>query len=59
MSIAAVFFFGVVPSLLLRFMLSYENRKRDRVSESEIREKYSEDELAELGDKSPLFRYPL
>jgi hypothetical protein len=59
MSIAAVFFFGVVPSLLLRFMLAYENKRRDKVSEMEVREQYSEDELAEMGDKSPLFRYPL
>lgn len=35
------------------------NRKRDAVSEEETREKYSEEQLIKLGDRSPLFRYTL
>ncbi len=33
------------------------NKKRDAMSEEEIRQKYTDDELAEMGDESPLFRY--
>jgi MFS transporter, ACS family, DAL5 transporter family protein len=29
------------------------------MSEMEIREKYTDDELDEMGDRSPLFRYTL
>lgn len=44
-------------ALWLSFMLKRENKKRDRMSEAEVRSRYSEDELADMGDKSPLFRY--
>lgn len=33
------------------------NAKRDTMDENEIRAKYTEEELAEMGDDSPLFRY--
>ncbi|CAH0058004.1 unnamed protein product [Clonostachys solani] len=35
------------------------NRKRDEMSEDEIRAKYTEQELLDLGDRSPLYRYVL
>lgn len=33
------------------------NSKRDRISKEEIHSRYSDDELAALGDLSPLYRY--
>lgn len=33
------------------------NKKRSNIPEAEVRASYSDDELAALGDKSPLYRY--
>lgn len=46
-------------ALLIEFVLWTKNKKRAKLSEAEVREKYSEEELALMGDKSPLFRYTL
>ena len=35
------------------------NRKRDQMVEADVRAKYTETQLVEMGDKSPLFRYML
>ena len=43
--------------MLLRFVLQKNNKKRDMVPEAETRERYTEAQLIEMGDKSPLFRY--
>lgn len=43
----------------MRFMLARINKQRDRFTEEEIRAKYTDEELTEMGDMSPLFRYPL
>ncbi|OAA60590.1 Major facilitator superfamily domain, general substrate transporter [Niveomyces insectorum RCEF 264] len=50
---------GIVASVLLDVIYGRINKKRDLVSEDEVREKYTDDELAALGDRSPLFRYTL
>lgn len=42
---------------VLKYSWANENKKRDAVDESEVRAQYSEQELLELGDKSPLYRY--
>ena len=65
-------------TVLLRFVLMRENQRRDQLTESDVRDKYTEgksnfrsknlrdlrsytdldeDELLDLGDKSPLYRY--
>jgi hypothetical protein len=44
-------------AIILYFLLRRENARRDAMSEEEVRAKYTADELAEMGDKSPLFRY--
>ena len=46
-------------AILLRFMLKRINEQRDRMSTEEIRAKYTEEELLEMGDRSPFFRYTL
>ena len=50
---------GVIASLLLDLIYMRINKKRSLVSESEIRETYSDEQLADFGDRSPLFRYTL
>ena len=47
----------VIGGLTLSYHL--DNKKRDRVSSETVRSTYSEEELREMGDKSPLFRYTL
>ncbi|KAI0903394.1 retrograde regulation protein 2 [Ustulina deusta] len=51
----------VVASVFCVSTLAYswhrENKRRDTMSEEEIRVKYSEQELLDMGDKSPLYRY--
>lgn len=46
-----------LATLTLRWSYDNDNRKRDAMDESEIRAKYSEEDLMKLGDKSPLYRY--
>ncbi|KAL2844104.1 major facilitator superfamily domain-containing protein [Aspergillus pseudoustus] len=43
----------------LRLSFQRENAKRAALSIEEIQEKYTERELLDMGDKSPLFRYTL
>lgn len=53
----AVVSFACILTVILYFMLKRENARRDTMSEDEVRARYTPDELAEMGDKSPLFRY--
>ena len=46
-----------ILTVILYFILKRENARRDAMSEEEVRAKYTADELAEMGDRSPLFRY--
>ncbi|KAM5343861.1 hypothetical protein ACJ41O_012398 [Fusarium nematophilum] len=50
---------GILCTVVLRYVWSRENDKRDKISEAEARAKYTEQELLELGDRSPLYRYVL
>ncbi|KAL5340963.1 major facilitator superfamily domain-containing protein [Aspergillus crustosus] len=50
---------GVCCACTLEVIYKWINARRDRVTEVEVREKYSEAELDRLGDRSPLFRYTL
>ncbi|KAK6499165.1 hypothetical protein TWF481_011736 [Arthrobotrys musiformis] len=50
---------GIVAGLILEYCLWNINRKNARFTEEEIREKYSEEELDKMGEKSPLFKYTL
>ncbi|OCF75005.1 hypothetical protein I204_03853 [Kwoniella mangroviensis CBS 8886] len=46
----------VVPSLYWLYC-GRINKKRDQMSEEEVHQKYSHEELEEMGDLSPLYRY--
>lgn len=48
---------AIVCTLLLKTAYSSINKKRDSMSEAEIRARYTEAELLDMGDKSPLYRY--
>ncbi|KAH8894561.1 MFS general substrate transporter [Thozetella sp. PMI_491] len=50
---------GVVSCVVLEITYWRINKGRDAVSEEEIRAKYSDQELADMDDRSPLFRYNL
>ena len=50
---------AIVCGFLLRHLLQKENEKRELLSEDEVRAKYTERELLEMGDRSPLFRYTI
>ena len=50
---------GIIASILLDVFYIRINRKREGVSEAEVREKYCVEVLAALGDRSPLFWYTL
>lgn len=50
---------GMLCVFLIEFLYIRTNRKRDEVSEEETRAKFSDRELADKGNHSPLFRYTL
>ncbi|KAH7313920.1 major facilitator superfamily domain-containing protein [Stachybotrys elegans] len=50
---------GIICAVTLELLLLRINKKRAQVSEDEIRQKYTDDELYAMGDRSPLFRYKL
>lgn len=55
-SLGFVVIAGFSFALILRFALKRVNDNRDKMSLEEIRAKYTEEELIEMGDKSPLYR---
>ncbi|KAI5927851.1 putative MFS transporter [Camillea tinctor] len=50
---------GLLMSFMLELAYKWGNKKKEQMSEEEVRAKYTEDELLDMGDKSPLFRYVL
>ena len=50
---------GAAAALLLEYLLWRENTRNARLTEAEVRARFTEDELNRLGDKSPLFKYTL
>lgn len=48
---------GICAATALEFVFIYKNRKNERLTTDEVREKWTEEELAAMGDRSPLFRY--
>ncbi|KAF3914616.1 hypothetical protein AA313_de0201256 [Arthrobotrys entomopaga] len=50
---------GIVAGLTLEYSLWCINKKNEKVTEEEVREKYSDEELERLGERSPLFKYTL
>ncbi|KAF2814447.1 putative MFS nicotinic acid transporter Tna1 [Mytilinidion resinicola] len=50
---------AILSAVILRFLCAKINKQRDEMDVDAIREKYSEAELMDMGDASPLFRYSL
>jgi MFS family permease len=50
---------GFVVAFLLEISYKWSNSKRAKLSEEEIRARYTDMELLHMGNKSPLFRYTL
>lgn len=48
---------AICATLVLRVVYSRINKRRDERDEDEMRKKYTEEEMGEMGDKSPLYRY--
>lgn len=49
----------LIASTVLEWSYKSINKKRDLLSEDEVRRQYTDEQLMRLGDKSPLFRYKL
>lgn len=50
---------GIVAVIGLDLTYHRINKRRDMVSKEEVQEQYTAEELIEMGDRSPLFRYTL
>lgn len=50
---------GFIVAFLLELSYKWGNKKKARMSEDEIRAKYTDQQLMGMGDKSPLFKYVL
>jgi hypothetical protein len=50
---------GMLVALLLELSYKWGNKTKAKLSEEDIRSRYTEEELLKLGDKSPLFKYTL
>ena len=50
---------GIVACLTLEALLWNENKKKSALNDAEIHAKYTDEDLYNLGDKSPLFEYTL
>lgn len=50
---------GALASLILEFRFFYVNKRNAKLTREEIHEKYTDEELQLMGDRSPLFEYVL
>ncbi|CAG8895315.1 unnamed protein product [Penicillium egyptiacum] len=50
---------ALMAALVLELSFFWGNRSKGKLSEDEIRENHTDEELLEMGDKSPLFKYTL
>ncbi|KAE9404114.1 MFS general substrate transporter [Gymnopus androsaceus JB14] len=58
-SIAATVIGAMLPCMINWYLLRRENLRRDTLDEKAIRTQYSPEELSDMGEDSPLFRYTL
>ena len=47
----------MIPCMINWYPLRRENRRRDAMDPAVIKETYTEQQLSEMGEDSPLFRY--
>lgn len=50
---------GFIMAFLLEISYKWGNKKKARLDENEVRAKYTDEQLLDMGDKSPLFKYTL
>lgn len=50
---------AVLSGVLLRIFLRRNNAQREGITKEEVESIYTPEQLDEMGDKSPLFRYTL
>lgn len=48
---------GISSALIMRALLQKENSKREQMDPQNVKEIYSEQQLLDMGDNSPLYRY--
>lgn len=53
----AVLVSAVIAAIVLKLLLARINKKRDMMSEEEVHRLYTDEQLTDMGDESPLFRY--
>ena len=56
-SLAMIVVFAIIWPIMYYFLLKNINNQRARMSSEEVHAKYTDEQLAEMGDESPLFRY--
>ncbi|KAK8118187.1 uncharacterized protein PG998_006468 [Apiospora kogelbergensis] len=50
---------GIVAMLVLEFCLWSSNQRNARLTDEDVRARYTDDQLEKLGDRSPLYKYSL
>ncbi|KAK1998772.1 major facilitator superfamily transporter [Colletotrichum falcatum] len=50
---------GIVAAITLEVLLLRLNQKKALISEEEVRQRYTDEELDRMGEKSPLFKYAI
>lgn len=50
---------GILTIGILTLSYWWDNKKREKITLEEVKAQYTEEQLREMGDKSPLFRYTL
>lgn len=58
-SVGATVLGAMIPATIHWFLLRKENKRRDALSNNEILAKYTPEQLGEMGESSPLFRFTL
>jgi hypothetical protein len=50
---------GIVAAIALELLLKRSNNKNAKLTEDEVHQKYSKEQLDAMGDRSPLYKYAL
>lgn len=50
---------GMAAALLMEFLLWTKNKSKAQISETEIRQQYTDEQLDSMGERSPLYKYTL
>ncbi|KAI0378181.1 major facilitator superfamily domain-containing protein [Hypomontagnella monticulosa] len=58
-SVGATVLGAMIPATIHWWLMRRDNAKRDQMAIAEVHEQYTQEELSEMGENSPLFRYTL